>query len=186
MVPLLNAESYEQLTRFLLERCDALAQSAHYRMGASMASLFAEERRTLQPLPRIAFDAVDWQERKADWDGRVRVDGNCYLAGPSWRGWTLDVGSRAFDVTIRTRDGRQVVTLPRVYGSSPVTVRDPAVLLPALGRKTNGWPKSTIRGDFPAKLRLAIDHMSARERRQAFRLVARASDIRIPGRGQGR
>ena len=176
MVPILNAESYGQLTRFLLERCDALANNGHYRKGTSIASLFEREKEDMQPLPRIGFDAVDWQERRADRDGRVRVDGNYYLAGPSWRGWSLEVGLRAFDVELRTRDGRVCAKLPRVYGSSPVTIRDPAVLLPALGRKTNGWPESTIRDDFPAKLRLAVDHMDAGDRRHAFRLIARASD----------
>ena len=176
MVPLLNAESYGQLTRFLLERCDALARTTHYRKDASIAGLFEQERRGMQPLPRIGFDAVDWQERKADRDGRVQVGGNYYLAGPSWRGWILDVGLRAFDVEIRTRDGRRVATLPRAYGASPTTLRDPAVLLPALGRKTNGWPDSTIRGDFPAGLRSAIDHMDAKGRRTVFRLIGKASD----------
>ena len=176
MVPILNAESYGQLTRFLLERCDALANNGHYRKGTSIASLFEREKEDMQPLPRIGFDAVDWQERRADRDGRVKVDGNYYLAGPSWRGWSLEVGLRAFDVELRTQDGRVCAKLPRVYGSSPVTIRDPAVLLPALGRKTNGWPESTIRDDFPAKLRLAVDHMDAGDRRHAFRLIARASD----------
>ena len=54
--------------------------------------------------------------RKADKDGRVQIDGNYYLAGPSWRGWTLDVGLRAFDVTIRTQDGRTSETAARVRG----------------------------------------------------------------------
>ncbi|MCB5513305.1 IS21 family transposase, partial [Erysipelatoclostridium ramosum] len=115
-----------------------------------------------QPLPSKPYDAIRWEVRKADKDGRVQVDGNHYLAGPSWRGWTLGGGLRAFDVTIRTQDGRTCARLPRVYGDSPATIRDPATLLPALGRKTNAWPDSTIRDDFPDKLRLAIDRMDAK------------------------
>ena len=152
MVPLLNAESYAQLTRYMLERCDAMAKETHYRKGAPIGGLFAEEKAEMQ------------------------VDGNHYLAGPSWRGWTLDVALRAFDVTIRTQDGRTCARLPRVYGDSPATIRDPATLLPALGRKTNAWPDSTIRDDFPDKLRLAIDRMDAKARRNAFRLISRTSD----------
>ena len=88
----------------------------------------------------------------------------------------IDVGLRAFDVTIRTQDGRTCARLPRVYGDSPATIRNPATLLPALGRKTNAWPDSTIRDDFPDKLRLAIDRMDAKARRNAFRLISRTSD----------
>ncbi len=113
--------------------------------------------------------------RKADKDGRVQIDGNYYLAGPSWRGWTLDVGLRAFDVTIRTQDGRTCARLPRVYGDSPATVRNPATLLPALSRKTHAWTDSTIRDDFPDKLRIAIDRMDAKTRRTTFRVIAKAS-----------
>ena len=31
MVPMLNAESHGQLTRYMLERCDAMAKETHYR-----------------------------------------------------------------------------------------------------------------------------------------------------------
>lgn len=175
MVPLLDAESHGQLTRYMLERCDRLAEKAHYRKNAPIRDLFTEEKKAMQPLPSKPYDAVRWEERKADNDGRVHVDGNYYLAGPSWRGWTLDVGLRAFDVTIRTRDGRTCARLPRAYGDAPATIRDPATLLPALGRKTRAWGESTIRGDFPDKLRLAIDHMDAKARRTTFRLIDKVS-----------
>ena len=176
MVTLPNEESYAQLTRYMLARCDAMATETDYRTGAPIGGLFAEEKAEMQPLPSKPYDAIRWEVRKADKDGRVQVDGNHYLAGPSWRGWTLDVALRAFDVTIRTQDGRTCARLPRVYGDSPATIRDPATLLPALGRKTNAWPDSTIRDDFPDKLRLAIDRMDAKARRNAFRLISRTSD----------
>ena len=176
MVPLLNAESYAQLTRYMLERCDALAGNSHYRKNIAIGDLFAEEKTGMQPLPAKPFDAIRWETRKADKDGRVQIDGNYYLAGPSWRGWTLDVALRAFDVTIRTQDGRTCAKLPRVYGQAPATVRNPATLLPALGRKTRAWADSIIRDDFPDRLRLAIDRMDAKARRNAFRLIAKASN----------
>ena len=95
---------------------------------------------------------------------------------PSWRGWTLQVGLRAFAVEIRTRDGRKVNTLPRVYGRCGRTVRNPACLLPALARKPRAWGESPIRGDFPGKLRLRIDAMDSGDRQRTLRLIARASD----------
>lgn len=175
MVPMLNAESHGQLTRYMLERCDAMAKETHYRKGAPIGGLFAGEKMDMQPLPAKPYDAIRWEVRKADKDGRVQIDGNYYLAGPSWRGWTLDVGLRAFDVTIRTQDGRTCARLPRVYGDSPATVRNPATLLPALSRKTHAWTDSTIRDDFPDKLRIAIDRMDAKTRRTTFRVIAKAS-----------
>ena len=154
---------------------DAMAKETHYRKGAPIGGLFAGEKMDMQPLPAKPYDAIRWEVRKADKDGRVQIDGNYYLAGPSWRGWTLDVGLRAFDVTIRTQDGRTCARLPRVYGDSPATVRNPATLLPALSRKTHAWTDSTIRDDFPDKLRIAIDRMDAKTRRTTFRVIAKAS-----------
>ena len=175
MVPMPDAESHGQLTRYMLERCDAMAKETHYRKGAPIGGLFAGEKMDMQPLPAKPYDAIRWEVGKADKDGRVQIDGNYYLAGPSWRGWTLDVGLRAFDVTIRTQDGRTCARLPRVYGDSPATVRNPATLLPALSRKTHAWTDSTIRDDFPDKLRIAIDRMDAKTRRTTFRVIAKAS-----------
>ena len=103
MVPMLNAESHGQLTRYMLERCDAMAKETHYRKGAPIGGLFAGEKMDMQPLPAKPYDAIRWEVRKADKDGRVQIDGNYYLAGPSWRGWTLDVGLRAFDCISSSR-----------------------------------------------------------------------------------
>lgn len=54
-------------------------------------------------------------------------------------------------------------------------MRDPACLLPALARKTRAWGESPIRGDFPKKLRLAIDAQDSKQRQRTFRLIARAA-----------
>ena len=142
MVPLLNAESYMQLTRYMLERCDSLAGTAHYRKGTPTAELFSEEKAGMQPLPSKPFDAIRWETRKADGDGRVQIDGNYYLAGPSWRGWTLDVALRAFDVTIRTQDGRTCARLPRVYGDAPPRSATPP-------RSCPHWAARSTRGPIP-------------------------------------
>ena len=176
MVPLPDVESYAQLTRFMLSRCDEIARQPHYRLKTPVGDLFADERACMQRLPSHPFDACRWQIRKADKEGVVEVDSHRYLAGPSWHGWTLDVGLRAFDVEIRTQDGRTVARLPRVYGNDSGTVRDPACLLPAVARKTRAWGESPIRGDFPDKLRLAIDAQDSTQRRRTFRLIAKASD----------
>ena len=41
MVPMPDAESHGQLTRYMLERCDAMAKETHYRKGAPIGGLFA-------------------------------------------------------------------------------------------------------------------------------------------------
>nr|WP_236022577.1 hypothetical protein [Bifidobacterium phasiani] len=105
----------------------------------------------------------------------MEVDSHRYLAGPSWHGWTLDVGLRAFDVKIRTQDGRMVARLPRVYGNAAGAVRvRPTCCLRWRARPARG-AESPIRGDFPKKLRLAIDAQDSKQRQRTFRLIARAA-----------
>ncbi|MDG5965450.1 IS21 family transposase, partial [Bifidobacterium bifidum] len=103
----MNVESYAQLSNHLLSRCDELGNDKHYRADESVNVLFEEDRAGMRPLPRVRFDAVDWQERRADKEGVIQVGSYRYLAGPAWRSWPLLVGLRAFDVEIRTRDGRK-------------------------------------------------------------------------------
>ena len=174
MVPKPNAESHRQPARHLLSRCDAIADVDHYRSGRPVRELFDEDRGEMQPLPRARFDAVEWVERKADKEGNIQIGSVRYLVGPSWRGWTLLAGLRAFEVEIRTADGRHVNTLPRSYGDGGRTVRNPATLLPALARKPNAWGESPLRGELPDGLVLRLDALDPGSRRRELTLLHRA------------
>ena len=84
MVPPMRAESYGQLSRLLLERCDGLARDSYCPRlpDVPVAEVFDEERAALMPLPSTAFDPVRWESRTADKYGLVDIDSNRYLAGP--------------------------------------------------------------------------------------------------------
>lgn len=119
MVPMPNAESYRELTSWMLPRRDEIAGNTHYRKDVPISDLFAGEKTRMPPLPRVPYDACRWVTRRADREGNVEIDSNRYLAGPSWRGWALEVGLRAFQVEIRTQDGRFVAKLPRARTAGP-------------------------------------------------------------------
>ena len=51
MVPLPNAESHARLTRFMLSRCDRIAEDPHYRKGEPVRDLFARDREAMAPMP---------------------------------------------------------------------------------------------------------------------------------------
>ena len=116
MVPMPNAGSYRKLVSWMLSRCDEIAGASHCRKDVPIADLFAEEKARMLPLPRMPYDSCRRETRRADREGNVEIDSDRYLAGPSWHGWNLDVGLRAFGVEIRTQDGRFVAKLPRAYG----------------------------------------------------------------------
>ena len=182
MVPMPDAGSCRKLASWMLSRCDEIAGNTHYRKDVPISDLFAGEKTRMPPLPRVPYDACRRATRRADREGDVGIDSDRYLAGPSWR-WTLEAGLRAFQVEIRTQDGRFVAKLPRAYGRAARTVRNPAGPPPVLARRSRAWGESPIRGDFPDRLRLAIDAMDSRTRRRTFRLLRR---IRLRRRGKGR
>ena len=64
MVPLPNAESHAQLTRFMLSRCDRIAEDPHYRKGEPVRDLFARDREAMAPMPGTRFDACRWEVRQ--------------------------------------------------------------------------------------------------------------------------
>ena len=175
MVPLPVVSSVAELNAHLLARCDALLAEPHYRTGRPVRDMFAEDRAAMLPLPGTPFDAVRWEPRTADRDGRVEVDGVLYLAGPSWHGWHLLVGLRARSVEVADERGRHIVTLPRKWRDDGETVRDPASLIPALSARPRAWDESPVRRDLPAALVGAIDRMGAADRRRTLRSVEGAA-----------
>lgn len=173
MVPKPNAESHRPPARHLLLGCGAIADVGHYRSGGPIRELFDGDRGEMQPLPR-AFRRGRMGQRKADEEGNIQIGSVRYLAGPSWRGWTLLAGLRAFEVEIRTADGRHVNTLPRSYGDGGRTAGNPATLLPALARKPNAWDESPLRGELPDGLVLRLDALDPGSRRRELTLLHRA------------
>lgn len=87
MVPKPHAESFEQLSRLLLERCEALARgrACPAEPAVSVAERFARDKDALTALPSMAFDAVSWHTRKSDKYGRVEFGSNHSTPGAAGR-----------------------------------------------------------------------------------------------------
>ena len=176
MVPVPRVGSLEELNARVLSGCRSLLSREHYRLrGRTVGQLLEEDLAACRPLPAARFDAVRWERRRADKEGRVRVDGSCYLAGPYWHGREMLVGLRDSTVEILDARGRRVALLPRSYEEG-ASVRDPACLLPALTARPRAWPESPLRSEVPGALRDALDACGAAERRSVLRAILRASE----------
>lgn len=176
MVPVPSAATVEELNARLLEGCELLMSSERSPGGPTVRELFGEDLAACLPLPAERFDAVRWERRRADKEGRVRVDGSLYLAGPHWHGRDMVVGVRNSTVEVLDARGRRAALLPRSYSPGGETVRDPATLIPALTARPRAWPESPLRSEVPAALRDALDSAGPSERRAVLRALARASD----------
>ena len=176
MVPVPAAATLEEPDARLLEGCLWLMSSEAPRGGATVGELFEEDLAVSLPLPAERFDAVRWERRRADKEGRVRVDGSPCLAGPRWHGRDMVVGVRNPAVEVLDSRGRRAALLPRSYVPGGATGRDPASLIPALTARPRAWPESPLRGDVPPAPGDALDAAGPAERRVALRALARAAE----------
>lgn len=154
-----HAESFEQLSRLLLERCEALARgrACPAEPAVSVAERFARDRDALMVLPSMAFDAVSWHTRKSDKYGRVEFGSNHYHAGGRRARRNVLVAARWDSVTLHDPDDDAViVAYPRVYDGT-VSMRDPALIVHQLAAKPGEWGESEIRADMPALVRRWLD-----------------------------
>ena len=153
MVPPMEAEAHERLTRLMLAKCDELGKSIHYRTLDPIDMMFADDVKSLRPLPSRRFDAVRWETRKADKYRCVDIDGNRYQIGTNMHGRRVDVAIRAAKVAVKDEAGRAIIELVRVYGKSARTIQDPATVFPLLAAKPGEWRDCSIRPDIPGQVK---------------------------------
>ena len=176
MVPPMRAESYGQLSRLLLERCDGLARDSYCPRlpDVPVAEVFDEERAALMPLPSTAFDPVRWESRTADKYGLVDIDSNRYLAGPDSARSRVLAAIRWDTVTLTSpATGELLAEYPRQYGRSR-NVEDPALVLPRLAVKPRAWRESSIRPDVPDDIRAWLDSMDEKTLRESLKAIGDA------------
>ena len=102
-----RAATLDEPGAWLLARCGMLLEGEHYRTAEKIAGMFtAGPAATAPPCPRPRFDAVKWEVRRADRNGRVSIESTRHLAGPAWHGRRLPVGLRASSVEIRDEHAR--------------------------------------------------------------------------------
>ena len=176
MVPKPAAESFEQLSRLLLERCEELARSCPSPADPAMsvAERFGRDRDELMALPSMPFDAVSWHTRKSDKYGRVQFGSSHYHAGGGRARANVLVAARWDSVTLHDPDTDAVIAdYPRAYGAT-ATMRDPALVVHQLAAKPRAWGESEIRADLPALVRRWLDSRDPDDLAASLRAISAA------------
>lgn len=176
MVPKPAVESFEQLSRLLLERCEELARSCPSPADPAMsvAERFGRDRDELMALPSMPFDAVSWHTRKSDKYGRVQFGSSHYHAGGGRARANVLVAARWDSVTLHDPDTDAVIAdYPRAYGAT-ATMRDPALVVHQLAAKPRAWGESEIRADLPALVRRWLDSRDPDDLAASLRAISAA------------
>lgn len=176
MVPPMEAETRERLTRLMLAKRDGLGRSIRYRTPDPIDMVFADDVKSSRPLPSRRFDAVRWETRKADKHGCVDIDGNRHQIGASMHGGRVDVTIRAAKVAVKDEAGRAIAELARVYGKSARTVQDPATVFPLLATKPGAWRDCPIRPDIPGQVKDRLDRAGGENPGSSLKAIAKACE----------
>lgn len=171
MVPEPEATTLQGLNEVLMDRCDALASTVHYRKGLPLGELFVQDVAASLELPGVGFEAVRYESRRADRVGNLLVDGNTYAAGSSFHGRLLTVGLGHETVQILDEHSAPVRTFPRVFGKQTETIFEPASLVPLLVTKPGAWSHSPLRSMVTDPVRGWLDKATATDRRRLFSAV---------------
>ncbi len=162
--PRLRFKSYEELNRYLLERCIAYAKAQRHPefRQQTIWEVFEAERAALIPY-RGRFDGFHARTASVSKTCLVRFDGNKYSVMAKAVGRPVDVHAYADRVVIR-QDGETVADHERRFGRDQ-TVYDPWHYVPVLARKPGALRNGAPFKDWvlPAGLKRVRRKLSAME-----------------------
>ena len=115
MVPIPEADSLEELNRYLLEQCQGYGQHRIPGKDKTVNELYEQERRVLLELPEVAFVNVETYNGKVDKYCTVVVDRNRYSVPQRYVG--LRVKAVAYVERVEIFYGKEKIAAHgRVYG----------------------------------------------------------------------
>jgi transposase len=115
LVPIPEVQTWEELNRLLLKRCEDYLENHHIRgRELSVKESYAIEQAALTPLPLQPFEAVKMTDLKVDYFATVPFEGCHYSVPVSYAGNTVTLKASAFWVRIYYR-GQEIAQHSRSY-----------------------------------------------------------------------
>lgn len=171
-VPVPRIDSVEGYNARLLDRCMSLSGKEHWIKGEPEEQLFVEDRFAMAGLPGKAFNVARYERRKADKQGKVRIDGShLYSTDPSLSANEVTVELTATRIVVYDGDGERVCEHERAYGDAPTDTTDPGSQLALLCFKSHAWRNSQVRSAMPDGLRGWMDSLDAADLRSELRML---------------
>ena len=181
-VPVPKVGSLKAFNAQLLAACDRCSEvERHYQRQLTWAQLFEADRMALLPLPRAAFDAVEWVACKTDGYGKVTLGrsreapGHRYLADPALPNTEVVAGVRAYEVELGTLAGERLRTYTRRFGAGFTDDEDPVALLDVLARKARAFPMSSVHSMLAPAVQEHLDAMPQDKLREQIKTMAKVA-----------
>ena len=173
LVPRPDVVDLPAFNQALLARCEADGDRPHYKKHTPIATLLAEDRAALGPLPRARFDPVRYVTVRTDGYGKFGWDGaHYYSTAPEYARQTVTLQVGAYTLRVLSPDGAVVATHRRRFGSRRTDSVDPRTQLARLARNPGAWGNSAVREQAPTDLRTHLDTYARDELRAVLQAWA--------------
>ena len=171
-VPIPKIDRIEAYNRELLEESWCEDTARHYKKGRKILDLFEEDRNALRPLPRLNFDVVRYENRKADKYGKVQLDGpHLYSSLPQAGLSELVVGIRAHTIHVYDKTQRVLSEHRRHFGKQASDSSDPYAQLEALAFRPGAWFNSELRASLTTDLQALLDNLETSDRTNSLLIL---------------
>lgn len=118
-VPIPEFASLAEYNKELLVRCDEDGDRDHYRRNDTITSLFAEDRKHLNDLPRIALDLAKLTSLKTNNCGKFvlfNTGRHEYSVSPKYAEVFVNLRITSSQVIVMDENYREIIRHPRLYG----------------------------------------------------------------------
>jgi len=165
----------------LLKKARQDHEQKHYKKGRTIAALFAEEQKTLSPLPPRPFNVEQYERLHTDGYGKFCLDGkHWYSSAPEYASGELTVGIKAHEIVVYRPDGEVLCVHHRIYGEARSDFIDWHTSITALMHKPGAWQNSRFRAATSPSVRKAMDELSRDQLRDVLKGIAQSSEVSGP------
>ena len=175
-VPIPVVDDLESWNRQLLTELEADHRRPHYKKGRPIEELFAEERRSLSPLPATPFAVERFEKVRTDGYGKFCVDGrHWYSSSPEQADRALVIGLGAHWVNVYQASGERLCEHLRLYGESRTDSSDYRTSIQRLMKRPGAWANSALRVGVSESLRAQLDELEQPDLRRVLRVLAHSA-----------
>jgi transposase len=179
LVPIPEFNDIREFNCQLLKKCDQDMQRNHYKKPGTIAQLFEEDKKALNPLPTVPYEVYRLKRVKADNYGKVKFDNKRYSSSPAFAGCQLWIKAGAFEVTLLDDQYRQIIKHPRLYGRQNESMQW-APYLELMARRPRAIKYTGFFKELPLKLQdylAKCDLAAQRAALQVLTKMTRNSDL---------
>ena len=174
LVPVPRFAKLNEFNRELLQTCDRDAEREHYRKDATIAELYAADKKALLPLPAVPLDVSKYITVKTNGYGRFYLENGLheYSVSPQYADSRVLVKITAAEVLPLDKNHQPIVTHRRLYGDSRQQSMQWLLYLTQLSRSPNALKYTGIYRMLPESLQTYLDRCGRSDKGRILRVIA--------------